>query len=80
MLRVIAGIKPPFEMVIPLTDLDGAKRVSDPSLPAGAAFWLPLHSRPQGVFLVSSSATEAEVSPSYPLSLQELVMVTQRTV
>ena len=46
---------------MPLADIEGARRVSDPSLPPGAAFWVRLHSRPQGLYLVCEVAAEAEV-------------------
>ena len=44
-----------------LADVEGARRVSDPSLPPGAAFWVRLRSRPQGLYLVCDGAAEAEV-------------------
>ncbi len=46
---------------MPLADIEGARRVADPSLPPGAALWVRLRSRPQGLYLVCDGADEAEV-------------------
>jgi len=48
-------------MAVPLADMEGARRVSDPSLPPGAALWVRLRSRAQGLYLVCGDAAEADV-------------------
>lgn len=37
-----------------------ARLASDPSLPAGAAIWISLHSQPSGVYLVATDIDDAE--------------------
>jgi hypothetical protein len=45
---------------VSLADIDMVKRVADPSLPKGAAFWASLHSRPQGLYFLADAADDAE--------------------
>ena len=52
---------PPWEVAVPLADVEGVRRVSDPSLPPGAALWVRLRSRAQGLYLVCGDAAEADV-------------------
>ncbi len=48
------------EYTISLTDIQCAKPAADPSLPAGAALWLALHSAPQGLYFVSATREDAD--------------------
>ena len=41
---------------VDLTDILDVKPCLDPSLPEGHAFWLALHSQPQGLFFISGMA------------------------
>ena len=43
-----------------LDDIASVKPCNDPSLPPGYAFWVSLHSRPQGVYFVAKVSEEAE--------------------
>lgn len=45
---------------IPLADIAAVKMCNEPSLPLGAAFWVSLHSKPQGMFFVADLGDEAE--------------------
>ena len=45
---------------IPLADIAAVKMCNEPSLPLGAAFWVSLHSKPQGIFFVADLGDEAE--------------------
>lgn len=41
-------------------DVRDARRCADPSLPKGAALWVALKGRPQGLYLVADSEDDAE--------------------
>ena len=43
-----------------LADIAAVKMCNEPSLPLGAAFWVSLHSKPQGMFFVADLGDEAE--------------------
>ena len=45
---------------IGLSDIATVKPCNDPSLPPGYAFWVALHSRPQGVYFVAKVSEDAE--------------------
>jgi hypothetical protein len=50
----------PLPIGYELGDVADARRVNDPSLPAGAPFWLGLQSKPRGVYLVAADEDDAE--------------------
>ncbi len=56
----IAGTQGDAEYSIPLSDIQCAKPAADPSLPPGAALWLALASRPQGLYFVCASSEDAD--------------------
>ena len=45
---------------VDLADVLDVKPCIDPSLPEGHAFWLALHSQPQGLFFISGAALHGD--------------------
>ncbi|KAL4436939.1 hypothetical protein ABPG75_004078 [Micractinium tetrahymenae] len=50
----------PLPIQVELADVADARLAADPSLPAGAALWVSMHSRPSGMYFVAPDQDDAE--------------------